>query len=340
MKHFLALSCISILFVGCSPSDSSSEKTESHAETKVMVTTSFYPITHFAQQVGGDLINVRQVASQGADPHTYEPTPNQMQQIFESDLFIFNGEGQDPYADRIYDELEGKGTRVLIATKLVDRMAYEEEGHDDHDEHEDEHEEEDDHEEHDEHHEDEHEEHDDHAHGEWDPHVWLDPQRVEQIVQAIAAELSAIDPSNATQFKSNANAYVSQLRTLDREMRSGLSNCALDSVIVSHDAFRYLARRYNFHTLEIAGLSPSAKPSPARLAELTHIAEDEGIGHVFFETQVSPALSETLAEEIGAETLVLHSIEALTDEEKSAGMTYTLLMKQNLANLQIALECS
>lgn len=123
-------------------------------------------------------------------------------------------------------------------------------------------------------------------------------------------------------------------------MRTGLSNCALDAVIVSHDAFRYLAGRYDFHTLEIAGLAPSAEPSPARLAELSGIAKEEGIRHVFFETQVSPALSETLAEEIGAETLVLHSLETLTEQERSSGMTYIDLMRKNLDNLRTALECS
>ena len=329
MKKLLIIGCIAILSTGCTPSSPSVNETGEQVEQKIVVATSFYPLTHFTEQVGGDLIEVRQIAAAGADPHSFEPTPSQMRQIFESDMLIYNGLGQDPYAERMHDELEQKGIRVLMATELVERMSYE---HEDHDEHEDEH---DDHDE-----EEEHDEHDDHAHGEWDPHVWLDPQRVQHIVEAIASELAEIDPSHASQFHNNADVYIAQLRALDQDMLTGLSSCALDAIIVSHDAYRYLANRYGFHTLEIAGLSPSAQPSPARLAELTEIAEEEGIHHVFFETHVSPALSQTLAQEIGAETLVLHSIEALTQQERSAGKTYIDLQRANLENLRTALECS
>ena len=159
-------------------------------------------------------------------------------------------------------------------------------------------------------------------------------------MESIASTLSTIDPENAAIFNSNARTYISELQSLDQDMQEGLRDCALDSIIVSHDAFRYLANRYNFHTLEIAGLSPSSEPSPQRLAKLADLAEQESIKHVFFETHVSPALSETLAQEIGAQTLVLHSLEALTKQESSAGMTYIDIMRQNLGNLRTALQCN
>lgn len=347
MKKFCILSCLSILIVGCASSVPSSDTANSEEAQKILVATSFYPQTHFAEQVGGDLIEVRQIAAPGADPHSYEPTSKQIQQIFESDLFIFNGEGQDAYGDRIHDELNQKGNRVLKATEIVERLSYEKEEHVHHDE--DEHEdEEDDHEEehedeeddHGEEHDDHEGEHDDHGHGEWDPHVWLDPQRAVEIVQVIAKELAEIEPSLASQFQSNADAYIAELRTLDADMEGGLSNCALDAVVVSHDAYRYLAKRYGFYTFEIAGFSPSMEPSPARLAELSEIADKEGIKHVFFETHVSSALSDTLASEIGAGTLVLHSIAALTPEERSTEKTYIDLQLLNLKNLRTALQCS
>lgn len=351
MKKFLSLSITTCLFVGCAPTPSADTNVVLE-DGQVTVTTSFYPLTHFTEQVGGTVVEVIQMSAPGADPHTYEPTPQQISQVYESDLFVFNGAGQDEWAERIHEELESNGVSVLIATEIVERMSYEEgyDGHESHDEHEegdehhDEEHEEDEHEMHEDEHHDEHDGHDgeehDHEHGEWDPHVWLDPTKVEEIVLTIAAELAEISPAHAAQFYQNAAAYVVELQTLDQDIQSGLSTCALDAVIVSHDAYRYLAHRYGFHTLEIAGLSPSAEPSPARLAELADIAQQEGINHVFFEAQVSPALSETLAAEIGADTMVLHSIEALTNEERSAGKTYVDLMRQNLENLRIALECS
>jgi len=353
MKHFFSLSLVTLLLAACGSATSTqtppaeiADAPDSQIETTLIVTTSFYPLTHFTTQVGGDLIEVQQVAAQGADPHSFEPTASQISQIYESDLFIFNGQGQDTYAERLHTELIKNGTNVLVATELVERMPYEREEHEhsdheeDHNDHEDEHEDEEHHDEHDD--EDEHEEddHDEHNHGEWDPHVWLDPLRAEEIVQTIAQELSSMRPALANQFQANADAYVAELRTLHKDMSAGLSNCTLDAVIVSHDAYRYLANRYNFYTFEIAGLSPSSTPSPARLAELTDIAATEGIEHVFFETQVSPALSETLAQEIGATTLVLHSIEALTDEERDNNETYVSIQRMNLNNLRTALKCN
>ena len=344
MKRILMICSISLLAAGCSQTEPAANTVEPEAAKKAVVATSFYPLTHFAKQVGGDKVTVQQVAAQGSDPHTFEPTPHQLKNIYSADILLVNGTGLEPWAERVQEEVESKGIAVMVASELVDRLPYgrdehedysEDEHHDDdaHDEHEDEH---DDHEDHEEHEGDEHH----HDHGEWDPHVWLDPSLAEDIVKAIAEKLSAIDPANAMRYKANADAYVSKLRTLDSDMIHGLSACQRDAVIVSHDAFRYIAHRYGFHALEISGLAPSAEPNPARMAELAEIAEEEGISYVFFETHVSPALSQTLADEIGAETLVLHPISALTKQERSSGKTYIDLMRQNLQNLRIALECS
>jgi zinc transport system substrate-binding protein len=373
MKNFFSLSFVVLLLAACSSNNPTTPAVNkvptpqaavenTATDNKIVIATSFYPLTHLAEQVGGGLVTVQQVATVGIDPHAFEPSPKIVQQMFESDLLIFNGQGVDAYAESIHEEAKDNGVRVLTATELVETLAYEEEGHDDHDDHEedehddhedkhedehDDHEKEghDDHSDHeDEHHDeeghDDHEGHDEHNHGEWDPHVWLDPLRAELIVQAIAKELAVIQPANADQFQANADAYAAELRLLNSDMQAGLSSCNLDAVIVSHDAYRYLSNRYNFATLEIAGLSPSVEPSPARLAELTEIAEREGIAHVFFETQVSPALSETLAQEIGADTLVLHSLEALSEDERQSGKTYIDLQRMNLENLRTALQCS
>lgn len=309
MKKFLVFSFVTVLLSACG-NQIISEQAEPTG-SKVLVATSFYPLTFIVEHVGKDLADVYQISAQGADPHTYEPTPQQIRRVYDADLLVFNGQGQDPWAERIRQDLAEGGTRVLVATELVALMGLEEE---------------------------QEEEHDDH--GEWDPHVWLDPVLVGQIAQAVSKELSQLDPDNAAVYAASTASFVEELHQLDRELQAALSDCALDSIVVSHGAFRYLAHRYNFETLEIAGLSPSAEPSPARLAELSEVAEERGITHIFFETHVSPALSRTLADEIGAQTLVLHSVEALTQAEQAAGKNYFDLMRLNLQNLRTALHCS
>ena len=119
-----------------------------------------------------------------------------------------------------------------------------------------------------------------------------------------------------------------------------LSVCEKQDVIVSHDAFGYLAREYNFNTIAIAGISPDEEPSSKTLATLTKIALSKNIKHIFFETTVSPKLSETIAREIGGSVLVLNPLESLTQHEVQLGEDYVTVMKTNLENLRTALICN
>jgi zinc transport system substrate-binding protein len=133
--------------------------------------------------------------------------------------------------------------------------------------------------------------------------------------------------------------YLSKLQALDATYRSSLTACRLDTVVTSHNAFAYLAKRYNFTTLSVAGLSPEAEASSRHLAEIATLVKQKGIKHIFFETLVSPKVAETLAKEVGATTLVFNPIEGITDEERSAGMDYLAIMKSNLESLKIARQC-
>ncbi len=173
-----------------------------------------------------------------------------------------------------------------------------------------------------------------------DPHAWLDPVLAGGYVAHIREALIEADPAYAKTYNGNAEVLIADLTALDARFRSGLENCALREVIVSHDAFRYLALRYNFQTLAIAGLAPDEEPSAKRLAELSDLAEQKGIKHIFFEELVSPALAQTLASEVGATALVLNPLEGLTAEQIAAKENYVSIMNQNLANLRTAMRCS
>ncbi len=116
-----------------------------------------------------------------------------------------------------------------------------------------------------------------------------------------------------------------------------LASCAVDTIVVSHDAFSYLGT-YGLEVAPIAGISPDAEPSPSRLAELQGVIAEEGVSTVFYETLVSPDLAETLAGDLGIETAVLDPIEGLTDETE--GEDYVSLMEQNLEALRTANSCS
>ncbi len=172
-----------------------------------------------------------------------------------------------------------------------------------------------------------------------DPHFWLDPVFAQAEVTLIKNAVMSVDPTHAADYTQNAEAYNAVLAALFADYTSGLAVCDNRTVVTSHDAFAYLAARYHFDTVAIAGLSPEEEPSAGRIAEIAELAKEKNIGYIFFETLVSPRLSQTVANEIGASTLVFNPLEGLTDDDIAAGKSYVSVMRENLSNLRTAMVC-
>ena len=172
-----------------------------------------------------------------------------------------------------------------------------------------------------------------------DPHIWLSPPLADRMVDNIEAGIKKLDPENADFYAQNAALLKADLVELDLDYRSGLSHCRLNTIVTSHSAFGYLSEAYGLVQIPIVGISPEAEPSAKELAAVATIARTKHIKYIFFETLVSPKLAETVAREIGAQTLVLSPIEGLTTEEIQTGKDYFTEMRSNLSHLQTALEC-
>lgn len=169
-----------------------------------------------------------------------------------------------------------------------------------------------------------------------DPHFWLDPLRMAKAAAQIAADLEELDPDNAETYRTNLGSLTSALNDLDQAFTAGLANCERNLVVTSHDAFGYLSR-YGLEFEEIAGLSPDAEPSPARIAQLRDLIADNGITTVFTESLISPKMAESLAE--GAVTTsVLDPVESIADGDPTAD--YISVMELNLKNLETANGCT
>jgi zinc transport system substrate-binding protein len=175
--------------------------------------------------------------------------------------------------------------------------------------------------------------------GAQDPHFWLDAVLAQQIINNIRDGLIKADPAGEDYYRQNAATYNVKLARLDQEYRDGLANCRLNTVISSHEAFSYVAKRYDLKIVAIAGVSPADEPSAAKLAEISRLVRDTGIQYIFFESLVSPRLADTIAAETGAKTLVLDPIEGLTDADQQQGQDYLSVQRENLANLRTALAC-
>lgn len=314
------------------------------------IEAAFYPLAYVAEAVGGDLVTVHELTPAGAEPHDLDLKPRDVGRMSDADLVVYLAGMQPAVDDAVRDA--GATAFEVSATagldlQLADGLDHDHgvgEAHSDDEAHGDEEHGEDAHAHEDgESHGADEEGHDEdgHEHEEGadapDPHFWLDPTKMASVATAVGEQLADIDPPNAATYRANASALVAELTDLDDEMAAALSECQEPDLVTSHVAFGYLARRYGFHQVGIAGLSPNREPSAAKLADVADFIEANGVSTVYFETLASPALAKALAAETGANAAVLDPLEGISDD--SPGTDYPSVMRANLAALRAGQGC-
>ncbi|WP_329228687.1 metal ABC transporter substrate-binding protein [Streptomyces sp. NBC_00111] len=293
---------------------SSSDAAEGGGDGKLDVVASFYPMQFLAEEIGGSHVSVTSLTKPGVEPHDLELSPRQIGGLSDADYILFL-KGVQPAVD---DAVAQAGVENTVdAAKLTTLESHGSEvGHD--------------------HGEDEGGEH---GHeGEeagLDPHIWLDPVKYAEVAEGVGKSLEKADPDHAADYRKNTQTLVAELDTLDKAYEDGLRNTATKTFITTHSAFGYLAERYGLTQEGIAGIDPEAEPSPARIDEIHHVAEETGATTVFFETLASDKTAKTLAKDLGLRTGVLDPLEGITG--KSAGADYIEVMTSNLTALQKAL---
>lgn len=271
---------------------------------KLQITTSFYPLYYFATQIGGDKAEVKNITPFGSEPHDYDPSTQDIARIENGDMLILNG-GVEAWGDKIRNNLKGTKVKIVIAGEGLLTKTLTEDGE-----------------------------------KMKDPHVWLDPKLAKKEVQRITKGYVEIDPTNASYYQDNEKKLDAKFNDLDNKYKKGLANCQSKDIVTSHEAFAYLAEAYGLNEVAISGLSPDAEPSAQQLADVAKFAKEHNVKYIFFETLVSPKLSETIANEVGAKTATLDPIEGLSDDDIKQGKNYFTVMESNLKNLQTALQCN
>lgn len=309
-----------LLTSGCAAlSDDSGSSASGSDSGKVQVAAAFYPLEFVAERVGGDLVEVTGLTKPGVEPHDLELSINQTAALQSADLILTEHGFQPAVDDAVEQDVKGD---VVDVEKVVELRKVEE-GHED--EHADEHSEG-----------EEAAAEDEHDHGEIDPHFWHDPALMAEYAEGVRDALSKADPDNAETYAANAKSLTEDLTAVDEEFKTGLAQCKIKEVVVSHDAFAYLDK-YGLEFESIAGLTPDAEPNPAQLAEIGEHAKEHGVTTIFSERLVSTALADTLADDLGLKTAVLDPIEGLSADTE--GEDYLSLMRQNLDALKAANGC-
>src|SRR5688572_3920212 len=279
---------------------------------RLTVVAAFYPLQFVAQRVAGDHAEVTSLTQPGAEPHDLELTPRQVANLTTASVVIYQ-KGFQPAVD---EAVVQSGNSELIDTSTVVPLRPLSTIEDDHD----------------------------HGPGagpdgpEMDPHVWLDPMSVSMVARTVQERLTTLDPDHASEYSSNTDALHKQLVSLDRSFRAGLRHCIRTEFMTTHAAFGYLAARYHLTQIAISGLSPDSEPSPARIAEVQREARDHQLSTIFYETLVSPAVAQAIADDLGLATDVLDPVEGITSQ--SRGQDYLSVMYANLSALRKAGSCS
>ena len=269
------------------------------------VVASFYPLYFIAERVAGRYNDVVDLTPPGVEPHEYELTVRQVAEIDNARVGFYE-RGVAPSIDQAMDN--DSPDRALDVTSVVPLAApVAGSGVE-------------------------------HTSDDKDPHFWQDPTLMAEATRAFASTMAEADPAHAAYYRAQGRRLVRDLGRVDTEYRRTLANCRVDTIVVSHDAFEYLARRYGVDVVPIAGLEPDAEPSLQRLHDLANLIRDRGVTTVFFETLASPDLAESLAGDVGVRSAVLDPIEGLSSDDPDA--TYLTLMRQNLAALAKAGDCT
>lgn len=297
-------------FVGC-------KGKEVKDEDKLSVVCTIFPQYDFAEIIGGQYVEVSQLLPSGAESHSYEPTPKDIVEIQQAELFIYVGGENDHWAEDILSSMGEDAPRTLTLMSCV--SALEEvvvEGMQLEHEH----------------------EHEDEA--EYDEHVWTDPNNAILIVRAIQRELSALDEAHSEEFERNAAAYVQKLVRLNEEFKDMVQNAARNIIIVGDRfPFRYLAQAYGLeYYAAFLGCSSDVELSARTIAFLTDKVKEQNIPVVFYIEFSDRKVADAIVETSGAKTLLLHSCHNISREERQNGVSYLSLMEQNLENLREALQ--
>jgi len=282
---------------------------------KLKVIASFFPMYEFTRNVAGDRADVSVFIPIGEEPHGWEPPAQQIQDVENAQLFIYNGAGMEAFIPAFLSTGNFPNTTFVRASQGI-KMQNADVTHMNPDE----------------------------AkpvieQGGKDPHVWNDPILVQQEVRNIANAMEKTDPTNAQYYEANAQAYIGNLSKLDQDIKSGLSNCQLHTFVSFHNAFNYFSQRYNLTNVWLSGLAPEAEVSPQDLARVENTAKQNNVKIIFSEDLVDPKLAQSLATDIGATTRVLSPLEGINDTEQKEGVTFIDKWYQNLNSLKEALEC-
>jgi zinc transport system substrate-binding protein len=285
-----------LLLNGCTPAP--------QHEGLPRVVASFFPVYDFAREVAGPDFAVVCLVPPGGDPHSADVTPEMARQVARADLVLLLGLDMDGWVSKL--AATERPTRQVVVTRgLPTRLPDSTELHEFAADH--------------------------HHHDDVDPHVWLDPELAQRMVETITAALIELRPDREEALRERADAYLAQLADLDEAFRTQLAEVPRWPLVTFHGAFGYLFARYGLEVAAVVEVFPGDQPSAAYLRALVDLMRKRNIDVIFAEPQLPDRAAQVIAREIGGRVERLDPCETLLVDEPTA--TYLDRQRRNLATL-------
>lgn len=278
----------SIMLIGCG-SSSNTNTTNEENKDKVNIMISVYPLKEFADKIAGDKAEISCMVPENMEPHDYEPKTKDFEALTKSDAFIYNGLGLETWVDSVNSAIGDKDIRIVDSSDGVDVRK---EG------------------------------------DSIDPHSWLSLKEAQKQAENIKNTLVEIDEKNKDYYQENYDVFVSELESLYNEYKEKFDGISHKDFVTGHAAFGYLCRDFGLNQKSVENLFAEGEPTPRQLQELVMFCKDNNIKTVFSESLASPKVSETLANEVGAQVVPILTLESSEDDK-----SYIEAMKYNLEEI-------
>ena len=292
---------------------------EKFEQKKYSVVSTSFPGYDFARAVTKNTnISAKMLVKPGAETHTYEPTPQDIIDIKNADMFVYVGGDSDTWVEKILKDVDTKKTHVVKLVDLVSTVEEEiVEGMENEDEHAHKH------------------EHDEEEEGpEIDEHVWTSPKKAMEIVKKIAEVASEIDADEKTKINDNAEKYVAEIAQVDKDLHQAIDGKISEIVVADRFPFRYFADEFGLkYAAAFSGCSEQTEASAKTISFLINKVKQDKIKKIYKIELSNGKIAETVSKDTGAEVLELHSAHNVTADDFSKGVTYVDLMKRNLLAL-------
>ena len=280
---------------------------------KMSIVATNFPCYDFARAItkDSDSVDVSMLLKPGSEIHDFEPTPQDIKMIKQSDMFIYIGGESDSWVNNILKEVDTSKTKVIKLMDYVDTLNEEVvEGMEADEE------------------------------GDVDEHIWTSPVNVINIINKLEIDISNMDSVNAKVYKNNSDEYIQELIDVDQQIRDIVNNSKRKELIFGDRfPFRYLTNEYGIkYYAAFPGCAEASEASAKTISFLINKVKEDKIPVVLKLELSSGKIADNIAKETNTKVLVLHSAHNVSAEDYESGITYVDIMKDNIEVLKEALN--